>query len=229
MSLTDRELWQETADALGMSLEDLLTAASYETGGTLNPVQRGPTTKWGQHKGLIQFGEPQAKQYGVDFSSPEAALRSQLGREGAIVKYMRAHGYDPEKHGFENFYATINAGNPNALGASDAHAGGAPGTVRDKVREQMGGHRANARKWLGQAGLPTTQADLSFGNLPKKKTRAGISGHQAGLNEKTEASKPEKPAAFASLKEKLEHDEWRGDAGGILQGLGSSILAGEYF
>ena len=73
------ELWQQTADALQVPLEDLLTVASFETGGTLDPRQKGPTTKWGQHEGLIQFGEPQREQYGVDLSSPEAALNSQLG------------------------------------------------------------------------------------------------------------------------------------------------------
>lgn len=143
--MENARLWKETADELGMSLEDLLTVISYETAGSMDPMQLGPTTKWGRHRGLIQFGEPQAKQYGVDFSSREAALNSQLGKDGAIVKYMRASGYDPEIHGFENMYATINAGNPNKVHASDAHAGGAWGSVRDKVNYQMAGHREKAQ------------------------------------------------------------------------------------
>lgn len=132
----------ETAQALGVSPLELATQISYETGGSMDPMQPGPTTKWGQHRGLIQFGEPQAEQYGVDFSSPEAALRSQLGKDGAIVKYALAHGFKPGEHNGLNLYATINAGNPNKTGASDEAAGGAPGTVADKYYKQMGAHRA---------------------------------------------------------------------------------------
>ena len=79
----------EAATALGISPVDLATTISYETGGTFNPTQKGPTTKWGQHAGLIQFGEPQAKQYGVDWGDP---ARSQLGANGAIVAYLRDRG-----------------------------------------------------------------------------------------------------------------------------------------
>src|SRR5690606_16799416 len=56
----------ETANALGIDPVDLATTISYETGGTFDPTKSGPTTKWGQHRGLIQFGEPQAQQYGVN-------------------------------------------------------------------------------------------------------------------------------------------------------------------
>lgn len=135
-----RNLIYETANALQVHPRELATILSYETGGTMDPMQPGPTTKWGQHRGLIQFGEPQAKQYGVDFSSPEAALKSQLGKDGAIVKYALGSGFKPGEHKGVNLYATINAGNPNALGAKDAAAGGAPGTVEDKYYEQMRPH-----------------------------------------------------------------------------------------
>lgn len=56
---------------LGIDPVDLATAISYETGGTFDPDQWGPTTKWGRHRGLIQFGEPQRAQYGV---RPEEAI-----------------------------------------------------------------------------------------------------------------------------------------------------------
>ena len=61
---------------------------SYETGGTFDPRKKGPTTQWGQHRGLIQFGEPQARQYGANFSTEQTALDSQLGPNGAVVKYI---------------------------------------------------------------------------------------------------------------------------------------------
>lgn len=140
-----RQLITETAIALQIPPEELATLISFETGGTMDPMQPGPTTRWGQHRGLIQFGEPQAKQYGVDFSSPEAALESQLGKDGAIVKYALAHGYKPGEHRGVNLYATINAGDPMALGAKDEAAGGTPGTVEDKYYKQMAPH---AKKFM---------------------------------------------------------------------------------
>lgn len=145
----------ETAKALGTSPEDVATAISYETGGTFNPTQAGPTTKWGQHRGLIQFGEPQAKQYGVDWSNP---VGSQLGANGAIVAYMRDRGFKPGMN-FMDFYSTINAGAPGLYNRSDAAAGGAPGTVADKVNNQMAGHRARAQRLFAAADMPAPGAN----------------------------------------------------------------------
>lgn len=134
----------EAANELGMDVIDLATIVSYETAGTFSPTKVGPTTKWGQHKGLIQFGEPQAKSYGVDWSDPYG---SQLGRDGAIVKYFRASGYKPGM-GLLDAYSIVNAGGPGLYDRSDESAGGAPGTVRDKVNKQMAGHRAKARRLI---------------------------------------------------------------------------------
>lgn len=142
----------DAAKALGISPVDLATTISYETGGTFNPTQAGPTTKWGQHRGLIQFGEPQAKQYGVDWSNPAA---SQLGANGAIVAYLRDRGVKPGM-GLMDIYSTINAGAPGLYDRSDTAAGGAPGTVADKVNNQMGKHRARAQAMF--ADLPATGA-----------------------------------------------------------------------
>jgi len=72
---------REAAKTLGVKALDLATIISYETGGTFDPLQDGPTTQWGHHKGLIQFGEPQARQFGVNWDDPYG---SQLGSEGAI-------------------------------------------------------------------------------------------------------------------------------------------------
>ena len=82
----------ETAAALGMDPVDLATIISYETAGTFDPTKGGPTTQWGQHRGLIQFGEPQAKEYGVDWNDP---LGSQLGPNGAVAKYFLSNGWEP--------------------------------------------------------------------------------------------------------------------------------------
>lgn len=131
---------REAAEELGIDPVDLATVISYETGGTFNPTISGPTTKWGTHKGLIQFGEPQAQEYGVDWSDPYG---SQLGRDGAIVKYLRQNGVTPGMK-LLDIYSTINAGAPGLYDRSDTAAGGAPGTVRDKVNTQMEGHYKKA-------------------------------------------------------------------------------------
>ncbi len=138
-----------TARSLGISPLDLATVISYETGGTFDPTQEGPTTQWGQHRGLIQFGEPQAEQYGVDWSNP---IDSQLGTDGAVFNYLSQNGVTPGM-GLLDIYSTVNAGAPGLYSRSDANNGGAPGTVRDKVEHQMQGHRENAQKLLDSLGL----------------------------------------------------------------------------
>lgn len=150
----------ETAQALGMNPVDLATIISYETGGTFNPTQAGPTTQWGQHRGLIQFGEPQAREYGVDWNNP---LNSQLGADGAVARYFKANGYKPGM-GLLDAYSIVNAGAPGRYNASDANSGGAPGTVADKVNEQMAAHRARAERMLG--GIPV--------NMGQEEKQAGI-------------------------------------------------------
>ncbi len=136
-----------TADALGMDPQVLGSIVSFETGGTFDPLQKGPTTKWGQHRGLIQFGEPQAQEYGVDWDN---AAASQLGPNGAIANYFRKNGW---KAGMSELdaYSIVNAGGPGRYSASDTAAGGTAGTVADKVRDQFGPHRDAASAFLAAA------------------------------------------------------------------------------
>ncbi|MGP9790703.1 hypothetical protein [Roseinatronobacter sp. NSM] len=147
----------ETADDLGMDPLDLATIISYETAGTFDPTKRGPTTQWGQHRGLIQFGEPQARQHGVNWDDP---IRSQLGRDGAIARYYRSSGWKPGM-GLMDAYSIVNAGGPGLHHRSDANNGGAPGTVADKVNSQMAGHRQKAEAMLTrfQSSSPEPEQD----------------------------------------------------------------------
>ncbi len=160
----------ETADELGMSPHTLATIISYETAGTFDPRKKGPTTQWGQHEGLIQFGQPQQREYGVDLSSPEAALRSQLGRNGAIVRYFRRNGWQPGMSELDA-YSIVNAGAPGRHNASDAANGGAPGTVADKVRGQFAGHRAKAAALLGGEYTPTGMEADGPGRIDRNPAR----------------------------------------------------------
>jgi hypothetical protein len=162
-----------TAAALGMNPVDLATIISYETAGTFDPTKQGPTTQWGQHRGLIQFGEPQAQQYGVDWNNP---VGSQLGPDGAVARYFQSNGWQPGM-GLLDAYSIVNAGAPGRYNASDANNGGAPGTVRDKVEQQMSGHRAKAAAMFGQGGGETPT--LSYGsNVPQMQNPAtmGLAG-----------------------------------------------------
>ncbi|MEO1105312.1 MAG: hypothetical protein AAFW98_16530, partial [Pseudomonadota bacterium] len=143
------------AGELGIDPVDLGAAISYETAGTFNPTIKGPTTKWGRHKGLIQWGEPQAQKYlGGDFSIPSQAK--------GIVAYLRDAGVKAG-HGLKDIYSAINAGRVGRYGASDAHVGGAPGTVADKVNNQMAGHRRKALALLGGEMSEPTGEDWMTG------------------------------------------------------------------
>lgn len=151
-----------TAEAIGADPLDLATAISYETAGTFDPTKKGPRTQWGQHRGLIQFGEPQAKQHGVNWDDP---IGSQLGPDGAIASYFKASGFQPGMSGLD-LYSTINAGAPGRYNRSDANNGGAPGTVQDKWEKQMTGHREKAMRLIGDyapapAQAPQTESTLT--------------------------------------------------------------------
>lgn len=144
----------EAAAALGVDPVDLATIISYETAGTFDPQKKGPKTKWGQHAGFIQFGEPQQKENGADLSTYESAMKSQLGAGGAIVNYFRRNGFK-NGMGLLDMYSIVNTGGPGNYDATDAASGGMPGTVRDKVNDQMSGHRAKAIALLGNDTNPT--------------------------------------------------------------------------
>ena len=215
-----------TADALGMDPADLATIISYETGGTFNPTQAGPHTKWGQHRGLIQFGEPQAKQYGVDWNDP---LGSQLGPNGAVVKYFQGSGWKPGM-GMLDAYSIVNAGGPGKYNASDAGAGGAPGSVRDKVEQQMGGHRRKAIALLGE-GYTTPQGDTQVRHPPNAQVpphvshppnpQVGTGGYVAPGAPTTQPGETP-PVANAGNKDK--YGKAIGSALGSMAGAGAPVL-----
>lgn len=134
----------EMAAEYNWAPEDILTIYSYETGGTFDPWKRGPTTQWGEHRGLIQWGEPQRKKYGVTQETP---IRDQVF---ATAKYWIDHGAKPGD-GLLPLYAAVNAGDARKFNVTDENNGGAPGTVREKVNNQMHGHRRNAQALLGDS------------------------------------------------------------------------------
>lgn len=149
---------QAAAD-LGISPVDLLTVISYETGGKFSTSIKGGAG--GRHIGLIQFGIPEAKKYGVHANqTPGEQMKS-------VVAYLKDRGFKPGMN-ILDLYSTINAGSPGRYNASDANNGGAPGTVADKVRNQMAGHKAKAIALLGgKYSIPDTiDEDPRFSNVP---------------------------------------------------------------
>ncbi|MFC3638216.1 hypothetical protein ACFONL_12680 [Camelimonas fluminis] len=145
---------RKTAADLGVPPEDIATAISYETGGTMHPWQKGPRTQWGQHRGLIQWGEPQRKKYGVTENS---TITEQMA---AVTRYLKDAGVKPGM-GLLDIYSAINAGRVGRYNASDAGNGGAPGTVADKVRNQMGSHRSA----LAALGNPAKEQKDFWGTM----------------------------------------------------------------
>lgn len=201
----------QTAQALGVSPVDLATAISYETAGTFDPLKRGPTTQWGQHRGLIQFGGPQARQHGVDWSDP---IGSQLGPNGAIASYLRSTGVQPGM-GLLDIYSAINAGGVGRYDRSDANNGGAPGTVQDKVEKQMAGHRAKAEALFSEDAPAASSA-------PEKTDMASAFDPRADMPAEG-AAETASPFAVPGVPAGLS--QGGGDIGSILGMLGMALLA----
>lgn len=171
-----------TASEIGVDPIDLATVMSYETGGTFDPWQKGPRTKWGRHRGLIQWGEPQREKYGVSKSTPVADQVKAAGR------YLRDTGVKPGM-GILDIYSAINAGGVGRYDASDEAAGGAPGTVRDKVENQMGGHRKKAEQLMAATARkkvtdPAVLAKLNGSAKRKKVTDPNVLAKLNGAVEK---------------------------------------------
>jgi hypothetical protein len=141
------------AQHLGIDPVDLATAISYETAGTFDSWKKGPTTQHGEHRGLIQWGEPQRAKYGV---TKDSSIQQQMT---AVEKYLADAGVKPGMK-LLDIYSAINAGRVGRNNASDANNGGAPGTVADKVGG-MGAHRDKARALLSETPLLSSGAGSS--------------------------------------------------------------------
>jgi hypothetical protein len=166
---------QQTAGGIGANPEDLATAMTYETANTLDPWKTGPTTQWGTHHGLIQWGEPQAKQYGITMNTP---VEDQVS---AVGKYLQDRGFKPGM-GMPDLYSAINAGHVGMYNASDASNGGAPGTVMDKVNSQMGPSRRIAQGLLGSVPAPAPPSAPMMGANGQPIYGTNLFGGGGGVN-----------------------------------------------
>jgi hypothetical protein len=182
-----------TANALGMDPVDLATLIHYESG--FNPNVWGGSG--GRHYGLIQFGPTERQQYGVKVGD----ISSQLGPNGAIVKYMTDRGFKPGM-GMLDAYSTINAGRPGLYNASDAAAGGQPGTVQDKVTQQMADDRERAIAFLGEgyAGSYDPRLDAPSTGKPVGSKLPGVPVGYGGVD--APADKARAPTTTTTTKKK---------------------------
>lgn len=146
-----------SARRLGADPVDLATVVSYETGGKLDPEIWGGAG--GKHFGLIQAGPAERERYGIQPGMPVDEHMA------GVERYLVDRGFKPGM-GLLDLYSTINAGRPGLYNRSDAANGGAPGTVADKVANQMAGHRVKAEKLLALAGSPAAAAPVAAPAAP---------------------------------------------------------------
>lgn len=138
---------EKGAEALGIDPVDYATAISYESSGTFDPWVKGPVTKWGQHRGTIQYGEPQRKTYGVYEGQ---SFEDQVTNSN--VRYLKDAGVKPGDN-FTKIYAAINGGSSKAnLKTQDADTGR---TIADNIRKAETEHRQKVLQkfWGGVAPI----------------------------------------------------------------------------
>jgi hypothetical protein len=165
------------AAELGIDPVHLATAIGYETAGTYDKWKKGPTTKWGTHRGLIQWGEPQAAQYGVDANTPVDEQMVSVGR------YLKDRGVQPGM-GLEDIYSAINAGAPGMPNASDR-----PGkTVRTHVAA-MDDFVPGAQELLGV----TQQGGNFFAKFHNSQPSSGSGGRNAAQAAETPSAPTQPP------------------------------------
>ena len=194
---------KRTAANLGINPSDLATAISYETGGKFDHNMMGGAG--GKHMGLIQFGPEEQAKYGVKPGMPLDA------HFGAVENYLRDRGVKPGM-GMLDLYSTINAGSPGRYNESDANNGGMPGTVADKVAQQMVGHRARANTLLGDQNnpisvMPPVQQAGVAGQAPVTEVAPGAAAPAA--------TAPVDPTAGAAAAGSLDVDKLLKAVGGM--------------
>ena len=85
--------------------------------------------------------------------------------------------------GLLDIYSAINAGGVGRYNRSDANNGGAPGTVRDKVEQQMAGHRARAMALLQERSARPIQTASAGPQSNEGQMQDGAGELQAGGSE----------------------------------------------
>ena len=129
----------------GWSAQDMATVLHYESG--FREWAKGPTTKWGVHRGLFQAGDDVQRKYNLYEGMP---VEDQVT---AFSSYLTDRGMKPGM-GLLDMYSAVNAGRVGLYDRSDTVAGGRPGDVRWKVDNDMEKSKAKAAELLGGTYTP---------------------------------------------------------------------------
>ncbi|MCJ2069390.1 phage tail tape measure protein [Methylobacterium sp. J-030] len=136
---------KQAAKELGTSPKDLATVISYETGGRFSPSIRGG--KNNRYIGLIQFGEPEQRDYGAN---QQQTFAEQMP---AVVRFLKHRGFKPGMD-LMQLYKTINGGNPYV--SSEKNDGN--GTIAQHVARMQSQHQARVERFLASG---SQQLDLA--------------------------------------------------------------------
>lgn len=126
-------LARQAARELGVTPQQLLAIASYESAGSFDPKIKGGDG--GNYWGIFQFGKEERESFGWG-----PTLEQQFS---ALVRFAKARGYRPGM-GWRKLYTTINAGNPGAA----THARDSNGSQLDHYMAIMEEHMPKARRVL---------------------------------------------------------------------------------
>lgn len=142
---------RETAKKLGLDPIEFAALISLESAGTFNPNVDGGLFRNGayQCRGLIQFCLGNRATYGITGTQ---TIAEQMP---AVYRYFIASGFVPGRHNLINAYATVLAGSPNKVNASDTSNGGAVANVTHTVKTRMmpgGDHYASAAAFMQRSG-----------------------------------------------------------------------------
>ncbi len=190
------------AEKLGIDPVDYATVISYESAGSFDPWKAGPTTKWGQHRGTIQYGEPQRKKYGVYQGQ---SFEDQV--ENSNVKYLQDAGVKPGAS-LLDIYKAINGGDVSvSKNASDGinKITGQKNTIATHVEKMTQEHRPKIIERFFSNDLDSL---LDGGSSPKTPTAPANNGDALDSfldaspkeNSRTEIS-PTFPQTVAPVKE----------------------------
>ncbi len=155
------------ASRLGINPAHLASIMSFETGGTLDPWKAGPTTHWGQHRGLIQWGVPQAREYGV---SAKSSITDQVN---AVGKYLHDRGVRPGM-GLPNIYSAVLAGSAtDGLNRRDKNGTSPNSGAANMQRTAHAQALANLERMAGGPAQSTQTAAVDQTRSPAFKQQFG--------------------------------------------------------
>ncbi len=175
------------AQKLGVSPLDLATIISFETAGTFSPSIRGGAG--GNYQGLIQFGAPERRQYGV---TPGQSFEEQV--MGPVVRYFqdrfKGAGMSTQGASLLDLYTTVLAGNPRA----NRNARDSFGTSAVSGVQRMGPHRQKALSTFFGGSME----NVGFGAV--EQAQAQVAGYEENMAA-MEQLKQQQAAAQKQLEE----------------------------